>query len=48
MGKYKAAIRALADTYQYFDDGFLQKLRDDTYKFHLRGWGAIRISRTRS
>lgn len=37
MGKYKNAIRALADTYNYFDDGFLKKLRDDIEKTYLRG-----------
>ena len=37
MGKYKIAIRALADTYRYFDDGFLKKLRDDMEKTYLRG-----------
>ena len=37
MGKYKASIRALADTYNYFDDGFLKKLRDDIEKSYLRG-----------
>lgn len=36
MGKYKSAIIALTDTYYYFDDGFLPKLRDDLYKAYLR------------
>lgn len=37
MGKYKSAIRALSDAYNYFDDGFLKKLRDDIEKNYLRG-----------
>lgn len=37
MGKYKSAIRALADTYNYFDNGFLKKLHDDIEKTYLRG-----------
>lgn len=36
MGKYKNAIRALADTYNYFDDGFLFNLRDALYISYLR------------
>lgn len=34
--RYESAVRALSDTYNYFDDGFLPKLRDDLYKAYLR------------
>ena len=34
--RYRSGIVALADTYNYFDDGFLPKLRDDLYKSYLR------------
>ena len=37
IGKYKSAIRALADTYNYFDNGFLKQLRNDIEKAYLRG-----------
>lgn len=37
MGKYKTAVRALADTYKYFEGGFLKKLRGDIEKSYLRG-----------
>lgn len=28
MGKYKSAVKALADTYEYFDDGFLKRIHE--------------------
>ena len=37
MGKYKSAIKALSDTYNYFGSSFLLKLREDIYKDNLRG-----------
>ena len=37
MGKYKYVIKALSDTYNYFNDGFLKKLRDDMEKTYLCG-----------
>ena len=36
MGKYKFAVKALSDTYEYFNDGWLPKLRDDIEKSWLR------------
>lgn len=37
MGKYKTAVKALADAYNYFDTDFLKKLRDDIERSYLRG-----------
>lgn len=37
MGKYKSMFRALSATYNYFDDGFILKLRDDIYKKSSEG-----------
>lgn len=36
MGKYKSAVKALSYTYEYFNDGYLQKLRNDIEKSWLR------------